>query len=417
METFRTVRGVKDFLYEDAYSIYLLEEQARKIFRTYGYSEIRLPIIEDKFVFTRTLGDESDIVEKQIFNLLPLEKRLCLRPEATAQVARALISNNLLKNNETIKFFYVGPMFRGERPQKGRYRQFHHLGAEFVGLDNIWVDAEIIILSSELVKKLGIDSFNIEINTLGCKDDKNKLSELIKNKLSQVKKDLCENCLNRLEKNPLRVLDCKNPQCIEKVSTLKIANQHLCDNCRSEFKELQNILKSNLVNFTINHNLVRGLDYYTKTVFEIKSSKLGAQDALGAGGRYNDLIHELGGLNRPACGFALGAERLLLAKTTQSQLKPIDVFVAYTNKSLYNYAFEILLQLRKNEIAADIDFADKSLKAQLKYSQRLKTKTVVIVGDEEIKKNVLLVKFMDQSKQIEVEKDNLIDVIKERLTC
>ncbi len=411
MPDFKLVKGTKEYFPPESAALYSLEKTARRIFKIFAYQEARFPILEDSRVFSRGLGKETEIVEKQIYRLYPLEKNICLRPEGTAQAAKNVISHNIYRQKEIMKWFYIGPMFRGERPQKGRLREFSHIGAEFIGAGSYWADAELIKIASLILSESGIKDYSIEINSLGCVKDKQALKNILKEKLSSKKNLLCPNCRQRLQGNTLRILDCKNPGCREIVSSLKINHSYLCTSCRQHFDSLCRALEQLKTPYTINPVLVRGLDYYTQTVFEIKSSKLGAQDAVGAGGRYNNLIQELGGPQIPAAGFALGMERMLMLMPVKKISPAAKVFVAYTSKNVYNYAFEILTLLRQHSISSDIDFLGKSLKAQLKYSQKLGARITVLIGDDEIKQGKIIVKFMKESLQKQINEDELLDTV------
>ncbi len=395
-------RGTNDFLELEALQLEKIEFEAKRIFNLYNYHQIRLPLIEDASVFTRTLGDETEIIEKQMFKLFPLEKNLCLRPEGTAQVARSYLSNKLYAQNETFKCFYIGAMFRGERPQKGRFRQFHHLGAECIGPKNPWVDTELIVMAKNIVEAVGIQNFRIEVNSLGCSTDKKKLSQSLREELTEHKHRLCEHCQTRLEGNVLRILDCKNTECQAMIASVAAPTGHRCDQCNRFFEQLCKNLTTASIPYVVVPTLVRGLDYYTQTVFEITSNALGAQNAIGAGGRYDQLIEHLGGAPTAAAGFALGEERLLLTLDNNQNKKTLSVFIAITNESLYNTAFTICQILRGKNISCDFDFSGKSLKGQLKYSQKLNARFVVIVGEEEVKRNAVILRDMLSSHQEEI---------------
>ncbi len=410
---FHSVRGTSDFYPPAAFYFEDLIQKARKIFKIFGYEPLILPHLEEEGLFKKGVGEATDVVEKQMFKIEG--KDIVLRPEGTAQVVRFYVEKNLYKQRDFCKFYYVGSMFRGERPQKGRLREFNHIGAEAIGSKNVYLDAEIIELASRIIREVGIKTYVLRINSLGCSKDKLRLAELIKNKLSSYVSMLCDDCKKRINHNPLRVLDCKKSGCKKIVSSLKIKDGHLCGDCKEAFYKLLKLLDDMRVSYLYDPFLVRGLDYYTNMVFEISSSSLGSQDAIGAGGRYNDLIKRLGGIDIPAVGFALGLERMMLLLSTTDQLPSADVLVAYTSASVYNEAYKILRSLREHRISSVIDYRDKSLKAQLKLAQKLNIPLVAIVGDEEIKRKRIIIRDMKASSQEEVELDNFLTFLKERI--
>lgn len=410
---YRLPRGTRDFLPRDAYTVTVLENQARSIFHLYGYKEARFPLIENIEVFIRGLGQNTEIVEKQIFKIEGRDN-LCLRPEATAQIVRSYIENHLFRE-KTVRLFYMGAMFRGERPQKGRLRQFHHIGAEALGVKSPYLDAEVIALARDLLLAMGIAECTLEINTLGCKDDKNKLKVLLKDKLKDKLTHFCENCKHRFNTNILRILDCKKPGCRKIVSSLKIAGQYLCQNCGFYFERVCQNLEELNVKYQLNPTLVRGLDYYTQTIFEFISTRLGTQNAVGAGGRYDDLIEELGGPKNPACGFALGLERALLLREKVAP-PALDAFVVYTHKDLSQRAFLLLRDLRAAGISSSMDFEGGSLKSQLRFAQKINVKFAVIVGEDELKENSFTLRDMQASDQEVIAISNLVTVLKNKLS-
>lgn len=302
---FKKVPGTRDILPEEVSRWQKIEEISRKIFSVYDFQEIRTPIIEDIAVYSRSLGEFTEIVQKQMFLIKNNEDTYVLRPEATASVVRAYIENNLDKTMGLARFYYIGPMFRLERPQKGRLRQFHHVGAEVIGSGEPKVDIEVISLADRLLDEWGISGYEIIVNSLGCKDDKKKLMEILHNALKGRLNNLCDECQRRFKNNVLRILDCKNENCQNVIKKLDLQDRHLCDDCRSHFARVKGGLDTLKIKYRINPYLVRGLDYYTRTVFEITHKNLGAQDALGAGGRYDNLVKELGGPDVSAIGFAL----------------------------------------------------------------------------------------------------------------
>jgi histidyl-tRNA synthetase len=411
---FKAVRGVKDILPEDVYAWQDIEKLARRIFSLYGYKEIRTPTIEESGLFNRSLGSSSEIIQKQMFEIKRDRETLVLRPEATASVVRAYIENNLDKKQGFSKFYYLGPMFRAERPQKGRLRQFHHIGVEAVGSLNPDLDVEVISLSNRLLNDFNIKGFTIFINSLGCANDKNNFSAILKSKLKNKLKDLCDDCHDRFKRNVFRILDCKNEGCIETVKSLNFGTDYLCKDCHGHFLKVKEGLDILGVAYQASPQLVRGLDYYTRTVFEIKHQGLGSQDALGAGGRYDNLVKELGGPDLGAIGFALGIERILLVLGLKSGVSGENnlVYIITLGESTKEAGLKLLDNLRKNGIQADTDYLGKSLKGAMRNADDLGARFVLIIGEDELKKGAVTLKNMVSGEQKEVITENLITELK-----
>ncbi|MDD5195216.1 MAG: histidine--tRNA ligase [Candidatus Omnitrophica bacterium] len=417
-KTYTGVRGTSDFSPREAAFLNHIVQTARNIFKIFGYEEIILPVLEEEGVFSRGVGETSDIVEKQMFKIARRSEEassdIVLRPEGTAQVVRYYLENSLHKQSDFYKFCYIGPMFRGERPQKGRLRQFHHIGAEAIGSDSPYIDAEMINLAMRILGGVGVSQKELKINSLGCAQDKQKFSKDLKEKLTERKNELCPDCLRRLEKNPLRVLDCKEESCKRVVASLKLGTAHLCDSCKKQFNEVCRILTDLGISYIHEPYLVRGLDYYTNTVFEIISKGIGSCDAIGAGGRYNALINDLGGPAIPALGFALGIERVMLALSSPQASEKLDVFIANLGEAATAAGFKLLEEMRNEKIPADMDYCSKSLKAQLRYAQRLGVRFVAIIGEEELKEGVVVLKDMGASTQVKVKKEEFIVELKKQ---
>ena len=405
-------RGRRDILFEQAELYRKLENISVEVLSKYNYQEIRPPTFEDEKLFKRTIGETTDIVEKQMYTFTDKKgRRLALRPEGTAGVVRAYIENSLGKITSVTKLFYLGQMFRYERPQKGRYREFYQIGAEYFGNAHPVADVEILLLNMEIFEKSGLkDKVELYINSLGCKDCRQKYrAELLKS-INSISKDLCTDCQNRMEKNPLRVLDCKDDR--DKFKDLPAIENYLCDGCKEHFDGVQSLLDSGDCKYKVDRYLVRGLDYYTRTVFEIKSTeKLGAQDAVSAGGRYDTLVEQLGGESVPACGFAIGVDRTieLMEKTGQKVKKVFIAIAGLTgNLGLAGQAIKIARLLRKNDIFTEGPYPDKSLKAQMRLSNSLNSSWTVIIGEEELNKNTVIMKDMTGQSQEEIPLDNLV---------
>jgi len=419
---YKSVRGTKDIFCPEIFFWQDIEIKARKILSNYGYEEIRTPLIENIELFNRSLGSASEVVNKQMFLVKRAvsdteeKEHIVLRPEGTAPVVRAYLENNLDKKKDFVKFFYIGAMFRAERPQKGRLRQFHHLGVEAIGSASSYLDVELIMLAEELLINFGVEGYKININSLGCSQDKKKFALLIKKALEGKIKDLCLDCQKRYKTNILRILDCKNKNCQQILRGLNLGKDYLCKDCQLHFEEVKEGLDSLNIGYEVSPFLVRGLDYYTRTVFEITHSDLGSQDAIGAGGRYDNLIEELGGPPKPAAGFALGLERVfLVVKHKDFSLNPLQVFVIGLGKESQKQMLKILRSLRQNNISADADYQEKSLKAALRRADALKVKFVIILGDLELKKGILQLKDMQKGTQKEVGLEELINNPKEFL--
>ncbi|MBN2483816.1 MAG: histidine--tRNA ligase [Candidatus Omnitrophica bacterium] len=407
------VKGTVDFYPPQSSLFQNIVKEARNLFILYGYEEIILPILETEAVFAKGVGSTSDIVEKQIFRIQ--DKDIVLRPEGTAQVVRSYIENSCSKQSDVHKFFYIGPMFRGERPQKGRLRQFHHIGAEVFGVENPALDGEVIALAYMVLQKSGIKNITLKLNTLGCAQDKEKFSARLQKDLQAHHAKLCELCQKRVSVNPLRVLDCKDPSCKKIVASLSLGKGHLCDECQDHFHKVTETLKALSVPFEYDPFLVRGLDYYTNTVFEFISSALGAQDACGAGGRYNNLVKNLGGPDVPAIGFALGVERMLLLREDFKSPPVVNVFVAYTGETLASEARTLVYELRRQGVSADMSYKPKSLKSQLRVAQRLGAVCTVIFGEEERKEGCLTLRNMRESTQQKIAVEDIIPALKNKI--
>ena len=410
---FKRIPGTKDILPQESSSWQTAEATARRIFSFYNYQEVRTPVIEEAALFNRTLGQATEIVQKQMFLIHNQEDTYALRPEGTASIVRSYLENNLDKTNGFIKLYYIGPMFRLERPQKGRLRQFHHIGAEAIGSAQASLDIEVISLADQLLKNFGITGYKIKINSLGCPKDKQKLSLALKKKFQEKLTQLCADCQLRAQNNVLRILDCKNNDCQEIVRTLVTPETHLCPDCLGHFEEVKSGLSGLDIAFQVDPQLVRGLDYYNRTVFEITHNDLGSQDAIGAGGRYNNLVSELGGPDLGGIGFAFGVERLLLVPNALKQNPPNNlVYLITLGEAAKSAGLKILNQLRSAQIPADTDYSNKSLKGAMRAANDARAKFVLILGDDELKKDIISVKNMSDSTQKEVSIKNLTRELK-----
>lgn len=407
-------KGTQDILPEDISKWYHIENTIKEILNKYGYKEIRTPIFEHTELFVRGIGESTDIVTKEMFTFPDRKGRsLTLRPEGTAPVVRAYLENRMDRISKVIKLFYLGPMFRCEKPQAGRFRQFNQFGIEIIGTKSSAADAEVILTVLEIYRKLGLKNLEILINSVGCKKCRIDYMQKLKKYLKDKKDFLCSECKERYNKNPLRVFDCKKDSCQKITEAAPVIAENLCQECKSHFFEVKSYLDDQKIIFHEDHRLVRGLDYYTKTAFEIISGGLGAQNAIGGGGRYDDLVEELGGKPTPAVGFAAGIERMIIA-TDQQKIewplkKGLDIFVAKVNEKNKVVAFRLLQKIRNTGLSADMDYSGGSLKSQMRIANKIGARYTVIIGEEELSKNMVILRNMQTKEQKEVKIDNLIN--------
>ncbi|PIS34054.1 MAG: histidine--tRNA ligase, partial [Candidatus Omnitrophica bacterium CG08_land_8_20_14_0_20_41_16] len=400
---FKKVSGTKDILPKESGIWQEIEEISRRVFSLYNFKEIRSPLIEEAALFNRSLGEGTEIVQKQMFLMQNKNELYALRPEGTASIVRAYIENNFDKTSPFSKFYYIGPMFRLERPQKGRLRQFNHIGCEAIGSYEPELDIEIISLADSLLDSLSITGYKIKLNSLGCLKDKNELTESLRRNLEAKATELCDDCKERIKNNPLRVLDCKNDSCRQIVKNLNLKTAYLCDDCKAHFDKVRTGLDSLNIKYELAPYLVRGLDYYTGTVFEITHKDLGAQDAIGAGGRYNNLVKELGGPSLGAIGFAFGVERLLLVSNVRCQVPSKNlVYIITLGDKAKSAGLGILNELRYKGVPADTDYEGKSIKGALRKANDMNARFALIIGDNEIKKDAVTLKDMISGEQKEV---------------
>lgn len=414
-------RGTSDILPAESLVWQHIEHRSRDLLERYGYREIRTPFFEKTGLFARSMGETSDVVQKQMLSLSrnPLEDSgdgsekdgLSLRPEGTASIVRSYIENNLDKQENLSKLYYIGAMFRGERPQKGRLRQFHQIGVEAIGPGSAspFLDAEVIALAVRLLQALDLKDFEVKLNTLGSPEDKEAFSKSLRKALQPRLQDLCPDCRQRVERNVFRVLDCKNKTCRAVVDKLDLGDKHLSSQSREYFGKVKESLDILGVRYTEDPKLVRGLDYYNHTVFEITTAALGSQDALGAGGRYNNLVPQLGGPDVDAVGFALGIERILLALPVLENppLQTLDVFVIALNESAQKTAFQILDTLRRGGLKGDMSYRLASVKSLMRQADKSGAQYVFILGEDEIQKGTVTIKNMREGTQAQEQQDHL----------
>jgi histidyl-tRNA synthetase len=397
-------RGTKDILPQAAGRWQYLESAIRAVCGCYGYEEIRTPVFEHTELFRRGIGDTTDIVEKEMYTFTDRGGRsLTLRPENTAAVVRAYIENKLYAESPPFKVFYVGPMFRYDRPQAGRFRQFHQFGAESIGLHGPDADAELILLAGAFLRKLGLEDLKLFINSVGCPQCRPVYRDVLAGFLRERRDRLCPDCQSRLERNPLRAFDCKEDACKKAIEGAPLLKDNLCQSCGEHFSALQSLLRAAGVDFAIDTKLVRGLDYYTKTAFEIQYAPLGAQSAVCGGGRYDGLVEECGGPPTPGVGFAIGLERALLAAESQglfsAAAQKADVFVAHAGTDVFAAAFAFAARLRAEGVKTGVGALGRGLKAQLKMADKFGARLVFIFGEEELKKDMVIYKDMRTGAQ------------------
>jgi len=393
----KALRGMKDVLFEESSKFTHFIEVASRVAKNYGFEYIETPLLEETNLFKRSVGESSDIVNKEMYQFIDKGKNdVCLRPEGTAGVVRAFIEKKLDRINTTNRFFYHGAMFRYERPQKGRLREFHQFGVESFGESNVYEDANVILMVGEIFSQLNI-KFKLKLNSLGCPECMPEYREnLIKN-LKSFEDKLCLDCQRRIEQNPIRVLDCKNESCQELIKESPKLIDNLCQSCDSDFSKLKNILKSNNLDFEIDTHLVRGLDYYSKTAFEFVSDEIGAQSAIAGGGRYDRLIEFLDGRATPAVGFAIGIERILdLIKVDESSLN--GIYFGALDENYLDLVFQKATQKRKNT-KVFIEYSKKSLKAHLKGANKQKAKYCAVIGENEANESKIWVKNLKDSNE------------------
>ena len=395
----RSIKGTQDVLPSDTYKWQFVERLFLDTAKLYGFNEIRIPTFEDKSLFIRSVGDTTDVVQKEMYTFTDLGGReLALRPEGTAGINRAVIESGLINEALPVKLCYDISCFRAEKPQAGRFREFHQLGMELFGSHSPAADAEVIAFVSDFFNTLGLTNISLEINSIGCPNCRKNYHAALKEYFEARKADLCDTCLTRLDKNPLRILDCKSPVCKEIAKDAPIGLDYLCDECREHFEGLKKRLDALGIAYTVNPHIVRGLDYYTKTVFEFVSGDIGAQSTVCGGGRYDGLIKSLGGADQPGIGYAMGIERLLMVLEAQGiqipKPSPCDLYIASMGENASVFAMKLASDLRNEGFAAESDLIGRSLKAQMKYADKIDAKYSMVIGDDELAAGKAKVKNM-----------------------
>ena len=413
----RALKGTKD-IYGDEMRKWLdVEEIIRGLCDDFGFSQIRTPIFEYTDLFARGVGDTTDIVNKEMYSFVDKgDNHITLKPESTAAVVRAFLEHSMYADTQPTKLYYISPTFRYERPQAGRQRQFHQFGVEMFGTDSPTADAEVIAMGHTLLKRLGINKVELHINSLGGPECRKKYNETLKAFLQSKKEHLCPLCQERMEKNPLRVLDCKNETCQQHLKDAPTVLSTLGEECKAHFDRLQALLKAMNIPFVVDPGIVRGLDYYTKTVFEFVSNDIGAQGTVCGGGRYDKLVEEIGGKHVPAVGFGAGMERLLIVRDAENnaplQEAARDIFIGYRGEEAMVEAFKLVNSLRQAGISAESDHLQRSIKAQMKYANKIGARYSMIIGESELEERNVHLKEMESGNEVTIPLDEFVQVFK-----
>jgi histidyl-tRNA synthetase len=412
------IRGFSDILPGEVEIWQAVEAKAHQVFTAYNFSEIRIPILEKTELFSRSIGETTDIVEKEMYTFEDRDSRsadtsdatkLTLRPEGTAGVVRAYVESEMYKSEPVRKLYYMGPMFRRERPQKGRTRQFHQIGAEALGRSDPFIDVEILLLMSDFFGAVGLTEPSLQLNSLGDSECRPKYRETLLAFLKERQDSLCDNCRRRIDRNPLRALDCKEPGCIQATKDAPSILDSLCANCQEHFQTVQRLLRETNIKFTLNPRMVRGLDYYCRTTFEWTTTQLGSQNAVAAGGRYDGLAEELGGPAIPGVGFAMGVERLTMLLRMQeiAAASGPSCYVAWVGEKARDWAFPLVHRLRRKGLSVEMEGESRSLKSQMRRADKLKAASVLIVGDDELTRGKAVWRNMASKQQEEINLDTI----------
>jgi histidyl-tRNA synthetase len=410
-------KGTKDVMPNQVYKWHFIEKSFAEICEKYGYKEVRTPVFEHTELFTRGVGDTTDIVEKQMYTFKDYADRsITLKPEGTSPVVRAFVEHKQYAEVQPTKMFYDIPCFRYEKPQSGRLREFHQFGIEVFGTNDMMADAEVICLAHDFLNSLGIKDLELRINSIGCPSCREKHRQALRDFLKPKYEELCSTCKSRFDRNPMRILDCKSEVCQELIQGAPVMLDYLCDDCHTAFEELQKDLTAMGVEFIVDSGIVRGLDYYTKTAFEFVSNKIGAQGTVCGGGRYDNLIEQLGGPAIPGVGFGLGKERLLLTLEANGIEIPepqnTDVFIAVMGDKPKEFGLSLLRKLRLEGIKAEMDLLARNFKGQFKYADRINAKYTVVIGDNELDEGKVAIKTMATSEQKLVAIEDLVNELK-----
>jgi histidyl-tRNA synthetase len=413
----QSIRGVKDILPEEIWKWQWVESIAHKIFSSYGFNEIRVPIFEDTRLFSRSIGETTDIVEKEMYTFQDRGgDSITMRPEGTASVVRAYIEHKMYAQPSVSKMFYIGPMFRYERPQAGRLRQFYQIGVEAMGSPSPAVDVEVMTMLIAFFRELGLKDSRLQINSLGNHNCRPQYREILKSAIEKHLDKLCKNCIKRYEKNPLRVLDCKAEQCNQIAQNLPKMIDYLDETSKQHFNEVRALLDITETPYSINTNLVRGLDYYNMTAFEVTSENLGAQNAICGGGRYDTLVEELSGPSTPCFGFALGVERLVsLIPFKEEPNNNLDIFIVCLGDAAKLCGFQVAHELRQAGFSIERDYEMASLKSQMRKANKSHCRFTLIIGENEIKSGKYILKNMAEGDQHEVNSKSIATEISQQI--
>ena len=402
--------GTEDVLPKDVYKWHTIEKIARETAESYGFGEIRVPTFENTDLFLRSVGETTDVVQKEMYTVMAKETKFTLRPEGTAGTIRAMLQNGLLNEALPQRVYYILSCFRHERPQAGRLREFHQFGLEMAGSQSPAADAEVISLAKTILDRLGLKNIELNINSIGCPTCRAKYHEALRAYFSARENELCDTCRERLEKNPMRILDCKSPICQEIGKDAPVILDYLCDECSEHFEKLKKYLTGFGIEFSVNPKIVRGLDYYTKTVFEFVTTEIGAQGTVCGGGRYDGLIEQLGGQHTPALGFAMGLERLLLVMEKQEcdylTPKKCDIYFATMGDAALEKAMSLTKALREMGYCAEYDLIGRGIKPQMKYANKINAAFTVVIGDNELESGRVKLKEMSKGDETEVALDD-----------
>lgn len=417
MEKLQAIKGTYDILPEDAVLWQYIEENIREICELYGYGEIRMPVFENTDLFSRGVGDTTDVVQKEMYTFTDKGNRsITLRPEGTAGVVRSVLEHSLLAGALPLKLFYTITCYRNEKPQAGRYREFRQFGVEAFGSSDNSLDAEIISLAVTFLKRMGLKGLKVKINSIGCPKCRAEYNNALKAYLKEHLSELCPTCNTRFEKNPMRIIDCKEEKCKAAAAGAPRLLNYICDECKEHFEGLKSNLELMGIDYEIDTDIVRGLDYYTKTVFEITSDDLGAQSTVCGGGRYDGLVEQLGGQPTPGIGFGLGIERLIICMKAQGVDMPSKkvqkIFVCNMGDDAKAFVIKLVNDLRKAGVSASCDNMKKSLKAQMKYADKIKSEYTVIIGDNEIQSGVCNIKNMTTGENTEIKISEIENFLK-----
>lgn len=398
--------GTEDILPKNISKWYSVENAARNVAESFGFKEIRIPTFENTDLFLRSVGETTDVVQKEMYTVMAKETKFTLRPEGTAGTIRALLQNGMLNEALPQKVFYILSCFRHERPQAGRLREFHQFGLEMVGSKSARADAEVICLAKTLLDTLGLKNIELNINSIGCPTCRKKYHEALRAFFADRKEELCDTCKSRLEKNPMRILDCKSPVCQEIAKNAPVITDYLCEECSTHFDDLKKYLTSLGIAYSINPKIVRGLDYYTKTVFEFVTTEIGAQGTVCGGGRYDGLVEELGGKPTPSLGFAMGIERILLLMEKQGATflpeKELDLYIAPMDESAVTKAMQLAKEAREAGYTVEYDLMERGLKAQMKYADKKGAAFTMVLGENELNSCTAKLKNMQTGEQTEI---------------